>query len=79
MKLTKTNCVKLTDEEVELIEGVREVIDDLWQMLSDNYQGYENSDYDMIDKDTLVNLSDGMHALYEVVYTGRIKFLEEDD
>lgn len=79
MKVLKSKYVKLTDEEVGLIEGVREVIDDLWQMLSDNYQGYENADYDMIDKDTLVNLSDGMHALYEVVYTGRIKFLEEND
>ena len=78
MKLTKTNCVRLTDEEVGLIEGVRFVIDDLWQLLSDNHNGYENKDYDMIDKNTLIDLSNGMHALYEVVYTARIKFSDED-
>ena len=66
MKLTKTNCVRLTDEEVGLIEGVRFVIDDLWQLLSDNHNGYENEDYDMIDKHTLIDLSNGMHALYHV-------------
>lgn len=78
MELTKTNCVRLTDEEVGLIEGVRFVIDDLWQLLSDNHNGYENKDYDMIDKNTLIDLSNGMHTLYEVVYNGRIKFSDED-